>query len=145
MYLRPSCTNWWARHTRLSLLMWLNCTRSRNPNIRLVKSVHQSQYWCDYWRKKSYLSSNPRSEKPASSAWTNSPCFNIFRIAPHKITEWSFMRDFAIPVNQSYLEDTIRSEVSEWDFNQSLIKKRHFLTWSIVRTSGERPPWTHRT
>lgn len=36
MYLRPSCTSWCARHTKSSLLIWLNCTRSQDQNSTAV-------------------------------------------------------------------------------------------------------------
>jgi len=50
-----------------------------------------------------YLGSDPGPKKPTCSSGTNCPCLNIFRITPHEITEWSFMWNFTIPFNYSYL------------------------------------------
>lgn len=46
---------------------------------------------------------NLRSEKPPSSPWTDGPTVNFFWIAPNKITEGSFVRNFLIPLDKSNL------------------------------------------
>ena len=37
---------------------------------------------------------NLGSKEPSCSSRTHGPKFNIFRITPHKVAEWSFMGDF---------------------------------------------------
>ena len=51
------------------------------------------------------LGSNLGSKKPSSSSWGHSPGFDIFWVGPHKIAEWTFMRDFHSSVNESDLID----------------------------------------
>jgi len=52
------------------------------------------------------LSSHSRSEEPSSTSGRHSPCFNIFWVGPHKITERSLVWDFHSSVNESHLIDS---------------------------------------
>ena len=51
-----------------------------------------------------YLRRDPWSKKPTCSTWTDCPRLNVFRITPHKITEWPLMRNFTISFNDPNLQ-----------------------------------------
>lgn len=88
LYFNPSCTSWWARHTRSSPLMRLNSAVTRAPNSQPAprgETAHAST---------SSGSDQTRSQKGPSCGISHT---------------------------------------------RSMVR-----TWSRVRRSGDRPPWTHR-
>ena len=45
------------------------------------------------------------SEEPSSSSRGHGPGFDVLWVRPHKVAEWTFMRDFHSSVDESYLID----------------------------------------
>ena len=50
---------------------------------------------------------NNASEKPSGASGTQSPCFYVFRVAPHQVTKWTFVRNFNPTVNEPSLVKAI--------------------------------------
>lgn len=47
-----------------------------------------------------------RAEQPSCSSWRHGPSFNVFWIRPHKIAEWTLVRNFHSSVDKSHLVDS---------------------------------------
>jgi len=45
------------------------------------------------------------AKQPTGSSWRHSPGFDVLRVRPHKVAEWTFMRDFHSSVDKSDLVD----------------------------------------
>jgi len=70
----------------------------------------------------SYLLSHPCSKKPTCSTGTNSPCLYLFRVTPHKIAERTFMGNFTIAINCSYL---VRKGNQTFNLIETFINKKN--------------------
>lgn len=51
------------------------------------------------------FSGNFRAEQPSSSSWGHCPGFDVFRVGPHEIAEWTLMRDLHSSIDESDLVD----------------------------------------
>jgi hypothetical protein len=83
------------------------------------------------------------TKEPSSSSWRHSPSFDVFWIRPHKVTEWTFMRNFHSSVNKSNLIDGLdlwgksSMDAEDFAFNNSSNTKivEHFsaiLPWVCI-------------
>lgn len=99
----------------ITLLNKLMGPRNQIDSVNVTKVI--SNFWSKY---------------PTSASCINGPIFNIFRIRPHQITEWSFMRDFYLSIYCSDLINCLNLG-TKTTVNTECFSINNSSNWQVVK------------